>query len=48
MSTMTETRWVDQVMDLLGHGVPLTLLCDLVDPEGPRSDEVLAIETLST
>ena len=32
------------VMTLLRHHVPLSLLCDLADPTGPRSAEILAIE----
>lgn len=32
------------VMELLRQGVPLTLLCDLADPTGPRSREILEVE----
>jgi hypothetical protein len=32
------------VMTLLRHHVPLSLLCDLADPTGPRSAEILAVE----
>lgn len=35
-----------EVMELLRHGVPLTLLCDLADPGGPRSQEILEVERL--
>jgi hypothetical protein len=31
-------------MRLLEQHVPLSLLWDLLDPAGPRSDEILAIE----
>ena len=34
----------DDVMALLDQGVPLTLLVDLVDRQGPRSAEILATE----
>ena len=33
------------VMTLLNHHVPLSLLCDLLDPDGPGSAEILAVET---
>jgi hypothetical protein len=36
-------RGVD-VMELLSQGVPLTLLMDLIDPLGPRSDELYLVE----
>jgi hypothetical protein len=32
-------------MHLLEHGLPLTLLLDLADPQGPRSADILAYET---
>lgn len=32
------------VMTLLRHHVPLSLLCDLADPAGPWSAEILAVE----
>ncbi len=32
------------VMDLLGRGIPLTLLIDLADPAGPDSAHILATE----
>ncbi len=35
----------ERVMRLLGAGVPLTLLVDLVDPRGPRSQEILLHES---
>ena len=34
----------DPVMALLDHGVPLTLLVDLADQSGPRSQEIYATE----
>lgn len=37
---ITQTTSVD-VMELLRLHVPLTLLVDLVDPQGPRSRELL-------
>lgn len=43
---ITQTTNVD-VMELLRLHVPLTLLVDLVDPEGPRSRELLDIERFS-
>jgi hypothetical protein len=33
---------------LLRDGVPLSLLCDLTDPHGPQSREILATEGLPT
>lgn len=35
-----------EVMSLLHEGVPLTLLADLVKPEGPESPSILADEGL--
>jgi hypothetical protein len=32
------------VMALLHQRVPLTLLCDLLDPSGPPSAEIMAVE----
>ncbi|HEV7194678.1 MAG TPA: hypothetical protein VGN19_01950 [Pedococcus sp.] len=32
------------VMALLERGIPLTLLMDLLDPFGPRSEEILRTE----
>jgi hypothetical protein len=32
-------------MQLLAHGLPLSLLWDLVDPAGPASEELLENET---
>ena len=32
------------VMGLLEAQVPLSLLCDLWDPKGPQSAEILAVE----
>jgi hypothetical protein len=44
MTTQTlASRDVD-VMEMLAQGVPLTLLMDLVDPWGPRSDELYVVE----
>lgn len=34
-------------MDWLADGVPITLLCDLLDPEGPPSREILAAEAVA-
>ena len=34
----------DEVMELLQEHVPLALLCDLSEPEGPHSAEILAEE----
>ncbi|MGQ7297524.1 hypothetical protein [Quadrisphaera sp. KR29] len=34
------------VMDLLRRGVPLSLLVDLSQPDGPDSEEILADERL--
>ena len=33
-----------RVMSLLYSQVPLTLLCDLMDPDGPASAEIMAVE----
>lgn len=35
-----------EVMRLLGEHVPLTLLADLAQPEGPRSPDILQAEGL--
>jgi hypothetical protein len=32
------------VMGLLRERVPLSLLCDLLDPAGPHSAEIMAVE----
>ena len=32
------------VMEMLRQGIPLTLLIDLADPFGPRSEEIYASE----
>ncbi|MDP9394096.1 MAG: hypothetical protein M3Q27_07500 [Actinomycetota bacterium] len=32
------------VMGALSRGVPITLLCDLFDPRGPRSQDIYAVE----
>ncbi len=37
----------DSVMVLLHHGVPLSLLADLIDPDGPRSLEIYEHELAS-
>jgi hypothetical protein len=47
--TMTTTPTVDlergfDVMEMLRLGIPLTLLLDLADPFGPRSDEIYLAE----
>jgi hypothetical protein len=34
-------------MDWLADGVPITLLCDLLDPDGPPSREILAAEAVA-
>jgi hypothetical protein len=34
----------DRVMSLLHAQVPITLLCDLADPSGPASAEIMAVE----
>jgi hypothetical protein len=33
------------LMRALGHGLPITLLVDLIDPNGPRSHEMFERET---
>ena len=33
------------LMAALGHGLPITLLVDLIDPNGPRSFEMFERET---
>ena len=35
------------VMTLLGRGIPLTLLLDLLDPRGPASEQILRTEGMS-
>ena len=35
------------VMTLLRHGVPITLLADLLAEDGPRSREILTAEAVS-
>ena len=43
--TLESLESVDgDVMDLLRRGIPLTLLLDLADPFGPRSDELYDAE----
>ncbi len=37
----------EPVLTWLRHGVPLTLLADLLDPAGPRSREILVVEALA-
>ena len=32
------------MMTALGRRIPLTLLCDLVDPAGPHSQQIYGIE----
>ncbi len=42
--TDAESTPSPDVMHLLNDHVPLSLLADLTDPEGPRSTEILATE----
>lgn len=44
MTTLMDERRGSDVMELLRQGVPLTLLLDLADPSGPRSDELYLLE----
>lgn len=47
MKTVTRTMAPAQdehVMSLLHEHVPLALLCDLAESEGPTSAEILAVE----
>ena len=44
MTTQTIAGRDVDVMEMLAQGVPLTLLMDLVDPWGPRSDELYVVE----
>ena len=48
MTTRTATARRDGVLVLLDHGVPLSLLVDLVDPRGPRSEEIYRTEPRDT
>jgi hypothetical protein len=41
----TGTAASRHVMALLAGGVPLSLLCDLVDPAGPSSPDIASSET---
>jgi hypothetical protein len=34
-------------MEWLADGVPITLLCDLLDPDGPPSREIHAAEAIA-
>ena len=36
--------WADRPLDLLRSGIPLTLLLDLADPDGPPSELIYAQE----
>ena len=36
-----------RVMTWLNHHVPITLVADLADPEGPRSREILTYEAVA-
>jgi hypothetical protein len=36
-----------RVMTWLDHHVPITLVADLADPEGPRSREILTYEAVA-
>jgi hypothetical protein len=42
--TTLERSHASDVMELLRQGIPLTLLLDLADPCGPRSEELLLLE----
>jgi hypothetical protein len=42
--TTLERSHASDVMELLRKGIPLTLLLDLADPCGPRSEEILHLE----
>jgi hypothetical protein len=44
MTPTQRTAGALDVMGLLKAGVPLTLLIDLADPFGPRSDELMSEE----
>ncbi len=44
MTTLMQVGRDNDVMELLRQGVPLTLLLDLADPDGPRSDELYGLE----
>ena len=49
MKEVTEMKETDDcVMVLLQHGVPLSLLADLIDPVGPRSIEIYESELVTT
>ena len=37
-------QWADRPLALLRSGIPLTLLIDLADPLGPRSEEIFGEE----
>ena len=37
-----------RTMSLLEHHVPLSLLLDLIDPQGPRSAEIFELEGAPT
>src|SRR3712207_8710624 len=43
-TTRGDEHEADDVMGLLAEHVPLALLMDLVTPEGPKSEEILAAE----
>ena len=44
MTTLIEESRGTDVMELLRQGIPLSLLLDLMDPLGPRSQELYATE----
>ena len=44
MTTLLHAPSESDVMDLLRRGIPLTLMLDLLDPQGPHSDELYTLE----
>ena len=44
MTTVMAETMESDVMVMLRRGIPLTLLLDLADPFGPRSDELYDAE----
>jgi hypothetical protein len=40
----SEEEPIDQVKELLGEHVPLSLIMDLSSPDGPHSEQILADE----
>lgn len=47
-TTSRTTSTVHPLMTAIGLGLPVTLLIDLIDPNGPRSVEMLEREGMST